>query len=81
MQWNATSYAGFSTVVPWLHCQMIFAAERGHLDADAQSISPLQGADRLRKKCRCLILSGDYVPVTAQGICCFTADKAIASQS
>jgi alpha-glucosidase len=68
MQWDATSYAGFSTSTPWLPVAHDFPRENVvNLDADAQSILRLYKAlIRLRKETPPLV-SGDYVPIAAQG--------------
>jgi alpha-glucosidase len=68
MQWNATPYAGFSTAMPWLPLSDDFAQENVlNLEADAGSILALYKAlISLRKKLPQL-MSGDYVPIVAQG--------------
>jgi alpha-glucosidase len=68
MQWNATPHAGFSTVAPWLPLSDDFAQESVvNLDADQRSILSLYKAlIDLRKKSTPLV-SGGYVPITAQG--------------
>jgi alpha-glucosidase len=68
MQWDATPYAGFSTSAPWLPVADDFARENvANLDANAASILSLYKAlIGLRKKLPQLI-SGDYVPIAAQG--------------
>jgi alpha-glucosidase len=68
MQWNATPYAGFSTATPWLPLSDDFAQENVvNLEADARSILSLYKAlISLRKKLPQL-MSGDYVPIAAQG--------------
>jgi alpha-glucosidase len=68
MQWNATANAGFSASTPWLPLASDFAHENVvNLDADAQSILSLYKAlIRLRRETPALI-SGDYMPVAAQG--------------
>src|SRR5450432_3420404 len=68
MQWNATPYAGFSTVAPWLPLSDDFAQENVvNLDADLRSILSLYKAlIDFRKKSTPLV-SGAYVPIAAQG--------------
>ncbi len=68
MQWNATANAGFSALTPWLPLASDFAHENVvNLDADARSILSLYKAlIRLRRETPALI-SGDYVPIAAQG--------------
>ena len=68
MQWDATPYAGFSTATPWLPLSDDFQRENVvNLEADARSILSLYKAlIRLRKELPQLV-SGDYVPVAAQG--------------
>jgi alpha-glucosidase len=68
MQWNATPYAGFSTATPWLPLSDDFAQENVvNLEADTRSILSLYKAlIGLRKKLPQL-MSGDYVPIAAQG--------------
>jgi alpha-glucosidase len=68
MQWDATPYAGFSTSAPWLPLAEDFRHENvANLDADAASILSLYRAlINLRKKLPQLI-SGDYVPIAAEG--------------
>jgi alpha-glucosidase len=68
MQWNATPYAGFSTSTPWLPVADDFSHENVvNLDADSRSILSLYKAlIGLRRKLPQLV-SGDYVPVAAQG--------------
>jgi alpha-glucosidase len=68
MQWSATPHAGFSTATPWLPVADDFSHENVvNLDADSRSILSLYKAlIGLRKKLPQLV-SGDYVPVAAQG--------------
>jgi alpha-glucosidase len=68
MQWNATPYAGFSTVAPWLPLSDDFAQDNVvNLDADKRSILSLYKAlIDLRRKSPPL-MSGTYVPIVAQG--------------
>ncbi len=68
MQWDATRHAGFSTAKPWLPVAEDFQRENVvNLDADAGSILSLYKAlIALRKKLPQLV-SGDYVPLAAQG--------------
>jgi len=68
MQWDATAFAGFSTSKPWLPVADDFAHENVvNLEADERSILSLYKAlIALRKKLPQL-MSGDYVPIAAQG--------------
>jgi alpha-glucosidase len=68
MQWDATPYAGFSTVTPWLPLSDEFAHENVvNLEADADSILNLYKAlIALRSKLPQLV-TGAYEPVAAQG--------------
>ena len=68
MQWDATPYAGFSTVTPWLPLSDEFAHENVvNLEADASSILNLHKAlIALRTKLPQLV-TGAYEPVAAQG--------------
>src|SRR6202171_5579619 len=68
MQWSAAPYAGFSTSTPWLPVADDFPHENVvNLDADSRSIHSLYKAlIDLRKKLPPL-MSGDYVPIVAQG--------------
>jgi alpha-glucosidase len=68
MQWDATRYAGFSTSPPWLPLADDFPHENVvNLDADSRSILNLYKAlIDLRKKLPQLV-SGDYVPIAADG--------------
>jgi alpha-glucosidase len=68
MQWSAAPYAGFSTSTPWLPVADDFPhANVVNLVADSRSILSLYGAlIDLRRK-RPELVSGDYVPIAAQG--------------
>jgi alpha-glucosidase len=68
MQWNATSYAGFSPSTPWPPVSDDFPHENVvNLDADPRSILSLYKAlIKLTKKLPYLV-SGDYVSIAAQG--------------
>jgi alpha-glucosidase len=68
MQWDATPHAGFSTATPWLPVADDFPHENVvNLEADARSILNLYRAlIDLRKKLPQL-LTGDYVPIAADG--------------
>ena len=68
MQWDATPYAGFSAVQPWLPLSDEFARENVvNFDADASSILNLYRAlITLRRKLPQLV-TGTYEPVTSQG--------------
>ena len=68
MQWDATPYAGFSASTPWLPVADDYAHENVvNLEADRLSILSLYKAlIKLRKKMPQLV-SGDYVPIAAEG--------------
>jgi alpha-glucosidase len=68
MQWDATPYAGFSRSTPWLPLSNDSLHENVvNLEADALSILSLYKAlIGLRKKLPQLV-SGDYVPIAAEG--------------
>jgi len=68
MQWSAAPHAGFSTAVPWLPLPDDFVHENvANLEADSGSILCLYKAlIELRRQCSPLV-SGDYVPIAAQG--------------
>jgi alpha-glucosidase len=68
MQWSAEPYAGFSTAAPWLPLADDFPHENVvNLEADSRSILHLYKAlIRLRRKLPQLV-SGDYVPIAAEG--------------
>ncbi len=68
MQWDATPYAGFSAVPPWLPVADDFPRENVvNLSADTGSILNLYKAMiELRRKLPQLV-SGDYVPIAAEG--------------
>ena len=68
MQWSAAPYAGFSTTEPWLPLPSDFIHENvANLEADTRSILNLYKAlIDLRRK-RPELVSGDYVPVAAEG--------------
>jgi alpha-glucosidase len=68
MQWDATRYAGFSDVPPWLPLAGDFAHENVvNLTADTRSILSLYKAlIRLRKQLPQLV-TGTYEPIAAQG--------------
>src|SRR5215213_183193 len=68
MQWDASDYAGFSTVKPWLPLPDDFRHENvANLAADAQSILNLYKAlIGLRKKLPQLRMGG-YAPIAADG--------------
>src|SRR5260370_39073610 len=68
MQWNATSHAGFSTATPWLPLSDDFAQENViNLEADTRSILALYRALIDLRKRLPQLMSGDYVPIAAQG--------------
>jgi alpha-glucosidase len=68
MQWNATPYAGFSTSAPWLPLSDDFARENVvSLDADARSILSLYRALIDLRKRLPQLMSGDYLPIAAEG--------------
>jgi alpha-glucosidase len=68
MQWSSAPYAGFSTSAPWLPVSDDFTHENVvNLEADARSILSLHKAlIDLRKKWPQLV-TGDYVPIAAEG--------------
>src|ERR1700730_4337185 len=68
MQWSAVPHAGFSTAGPWLPLPDDFVHENvANLEADSRSILCLYKAlIELRRQCSPLV-SGDYVPIAAQG--------------
>jgi alpha-glucosidase len=68
MQWDAPSYAGFSTAAPWLPLSDDFNRENVvNLAADSRSILNLYKAlIGLRKRLPQLV-SGSYVPIAAEG--------------
>jgi alpha-glucosidase len=68
MQWDATPWAGFSTVMPWLPLPDDYLHENVvNLDADTRSILNLYKAlIRLRRKLPQLV-SGTYQPIAAEG--------------
>ena len=68
MQWDATRHAGFSAAQPWLPLADDFIHENvANLAADTRSILALYKAlIALRKKSPPLV-SGDYIPLAAQG--------------
>jgi alpha-glucosidase len=68
MQWDATAYAGFSTVEPWLPVADDYLHENVvNLDADALSILRLYKAlIAIRKKLPQLV-KGAYLPIAAEG--------------
>jgi alpha-glucosidase len=68
MQWDASPYAGFSDVRPWLPLPEDHVHENVvNLEADRLSILNLyKSLIRLRKECQPLI-AGDYAPLHAQG--------------
>jgi alpha-glucosidase len=68
MQWDASSYAGFSTAAPWLPLSDDFIHENVvNLAADSRSILSLYVAlIGLRKRLPQLVF-GSYVPIAAEG--------------
>jgi alpha-glucosidase len=68
MQWDATPYGGFSASAPWLPLPDDFVHENVvNLEADTRSILNLYKAlIRLRKRLPQL-MSGDYLPIAAEG--------------
>jgi alpha-glucosidase len=68
MQWDSTSYAGFSASPPWLPLADDFSHENVvNLEADARSILSLyKSLIGLRKKLPQLV-TGAYVPIAAEG--------------
>jgi alpha-glucosidase len=68
MQWDATRNAGFSAALPWLPVAEDFQQENVvNLDADAGSILSLYKALIDARKKLPQLVSGDYVPVAAEG--------------
>jgi alpha-glucosidase len=68
MQWDATTYAGFSASPPWLPLPDDFVRENVvNLEADARSILSLYRALIALRKQLPQLQSGKYVPVAAQG--------------
>jgi alpha-glucosidase len=68
MQWDATANAGFSPSPPWLPVPDDFRHENVvNLDADTQSILSLYRALIRLRKAMPQLVSGDYVPIAAQG--------------
>jgi alpha-glucosidase len=68
MQWDATAYAGFSTSAPWLPLADDFLHENVvNLDADSRSILNLYKALLDLRKRLPQLVSGEYVPVAADG--------------
>jgi alpha-glucosidase len=68
MQWSAAPYAGFSTSAPWLPVADDFAHENVvNLEADTRSILSLYKALIDLRKTLPQLVSGDYVPIAAQG--------------
>jgi alpha-glucosidase len=68
MQWDATANAGFSTVAPWLPLSDDFSHENVvNLEADERSILSLYKALIALRKQLPQLVSGDYVPIAAQG--------------
>jgi alpha-glucosidase len=68
MQWDATTYAGFSTSAPWLPLADDFLQENViNLDADGRSILSLYKALIDLRKRLPELMAGDYVPIAAEG--------------
>jgi alpha-glucosidase len=68
MQWDATRYAGFSQVPPWLPLADDFTRENVvNLHADPQSLLNLYKALIRLRKDHPPLLEGSYVPITADG--------------
>jgi alpha-glucosidase len=68
MQWDATEYAGFSSVPPWLPLPGDAAHENVvNLAADGRSILSLYKALVNLRKERPQLAAGSYVPVVAEG--------------
>jgi alpha-glucosidase len=68
MQWNAMTYAGFSTSRPWLPLSEDFAQENVvNLNADARSILSLYKALIDLRKRLPQLMWGDYQPIAAEG--------------
>jgi alpha-glucosidase len=68
MQWDATTYAGFSTESPWLPVAGDYVHENvANLQADAASILSLYKALIALRKQLPQLVTGNYEPVAAQG--------------
>jgi alpha-glucosidase len=68
MQWDATRYAGFSQVPPWLPLADDFTRENVvNLHADPRSLLNLYKALIRLRKDHPPLLEGSYVPITADG--------------
>jgi alpha-glucosidase len=68
MQWDATSYAGFSTSKPWLPLPDDFPHENvANLGADAGSVLSLYRALIVLRRKLPQLVTGAYQPVAAQG--------------
>jgi alpha-glucosidase len=68
MQWDATPFAGFSATQPWLPLSDDFPHENVvNLDADGRSILSLYRALIEMRRKRPQLMSGDYVPIAAEG--------------
>jgi alpha-glucosidase len=68
MQWDASAYAGFSTVEPWLPVADDYLHENVvNLDADALSILSLYKALITLRKQLPQLVKGAYVPIAAEG--------------
>ena len=68
MQWDATRYAGFSSVVPWLPLAEDSAHENvANLADDTRSILNLYKALIRLRRARPELVSGNYAPVAAEG--------------
>jgi alpha-glucosidase len=68
MQWDATAYAGFSSVQPWLPLADDYRHENVvNLDADALSILSLYKALIALRKRLPQLVTGAYVPIAAEG--------------
>jgi alpha-glucosidase len=68
MQWDASAYAGFSTVEPWLPVADDYLHENVvNLDADALSILSLYKALIALRKQLPQLVKGAYVPIAAEG--------------
>jgi alpha-glucosidase len=68
MQWDATRNAGFSSAPPWLPLADDFPRENVvNLEADSRSILSLCKALITLRKKRPPLVSGDYLPLAAEG--------------
>jgi len=68
MQWDSSTYAGFSEAKPWLPLPEDHVHENvANLDADARSILSLYKRLIALRKSSPALVAGDYHPIAAQG--------------